>query len=315
MMTALLFAACAAPLEAGATTPETQPLATGSVLDAVGRLKAGEYLWAPQIAPSGPILFVINITTQRAVLYRNGVPIGITTVSTARRGYRTPTGVFTVLQKQVRHFSSIYDNAPMPYMQRLTWGGVALHGGQLPGYPASHGCIRLPQAFARLLYGETRRGMTVMIVREDMLPAFAPTIDPLQTGIATDPATGYSWQPEQSPEGPMTAILSAADKRVVVIRNGRLIGSAPAAFDVPITGPSLYTLQSIDAAGRHWVRTSLPGQGDVAPPSAEMQQIHLPEAFRQLVLSALEPGSTVLLTPDSIELRETTRSRKLIESK
>ncbi len=188
MMTAFLFAACAVPLEAGATMPETQPLATGSVLDAVGRLKAGEYLWAPQIAPSGPILFVINITTQRAVLYRNGVPIGITTVSTARRGYRTPTGVFTVLQKQVRHFSSIYDNAPMPYMQRLTWGGVALHGGQLPGYPASHGCIRLPQAFARLLYGETRLGMTVMIVREDMLPAFAPTIDPLQTGIATDPA-------------------------------------------------------------------------------------------------------------------------------
>src|SRR5688572_25927129 len=136
-----------------AQAPSLQP---GTVLEAAERLKAGEFLWAPEIAPHGPVLLIVNLTTQRAVLYRNGLPIGISTVSTGRPGYRTPTGVFTVLQRRVEHYSSIYDNAPMPYMQRLTWGGVALHAGNLPGYPASHGCIRMPHDFARLLYGVTR---------------------------------------------------------------------------------------------------------------------------------------------------------------
>ena len=109
------------------------------------------------------MLLVVNVKTQRAVLFRNGVPIGATTISTGRPGYRTPTGAFTILQKQVEHYSSKYDNAPMPYMQRLTWYGVALHAGNLPGYPASHGCIRLPAGFAKLLYGVTRLGTPVVI--------------------------------------------------------------------------------------------------------------------------------------------------------
>ena len=96
---------------------------------------------------------IVSLATQRGTLYRNGVPIAITTVSTGKAGHETPTGVFTILQRDIDHRSNLYDDAPMPYMQRLTWGGVALHGGRLPGYPASHGCIRLPQAFARLIYG------------------------------------------------------------------------------------------------------------------------------------------------------------------
>src|SRR5207237_723322 len=112
--------------------------------------------------------------TQRAVLYRNGIPIAITTVSTGRPGHRTPTGVFTVLERDVEHYSSLYNAAPMPFMQRITWGGVALHGGDLPGYPASHGCIRLPREFARLLFGVTRLGMTVVITSEAAVPRLAP---------------------------------------------------------------------------------------------------------------------------------------------
>src|SRR5688500_3360987 len=142
-----------APLPASGPTLES-----GSVTAAAERLKPGEFLWAPEVAPAGPVLPVVSLATQRAVIYRNGLPIGISTVSTGRPGYRTPTGVFTVLQRRVEHYSSLYDDAPMPYMQRLTWGGVALHGGNLPGYPASHGCIRLPQAFARLLYDVSHMG-------------------------------------------------------------------------------------------------------------------------------------------------------------
>lgn len=112
----------------------------------------------------------MSLATQRAVVYSNGVPIGISTVSTGRPGFETPTGTFVILQKRVEHYSNIYDNAPMPYMQRPTWGGVALHAGQLPGYPASHGCIRLPLEFARLLYDVTHHGMTVVITDRPAVP-------------------------------------------------------------------------------------------------------------------------------------------------
>jgi hypothetical protein len=169
-----LLAAAAAALVAPAATAQAPSLQSGTVLEAAQRLRAGEYLWAPEVAPRGPVLMVVSLATQRAVIYRNGLPIGITTVSTGRPGYRTPTGVFTVLQKHVEHYSSLYNNAPMPFMQRLTWGGVALHGGQLPGYPASHGCIRLPQEFARLLFGVTELGMTVVVTDQPVVPRIAP---------------------------------------------------------------------------------------------------------------------------------------------
>jgi lipoprotein-anchoring transpeptidase ErfK/SrfK len=108
-------------------------------------------------------MLVIDLSKQRAMLYRNGVPIAASTVSTGRRGRETPRGVFTILQKKVVHRSRTYDDAPMPYMQRLTWKGVAMHAGRLPGYPASHGCIRLPKGFAKRLYGVTKIGTPVMI--------------------------------------------------------------------------------------------------------------------------------------------------------
>src|SRR4029078_12043271 len=138
-------------------------LSTGSVVETEAKLRAGQFVWAPEVAPSGPMLLIVNLATQRALLFRNGVPIAATTVSTGRPGHATPTGVFTILQKQIEHYSSIYDSAPMPYMQRLTWQGVALHAGNLPGYPASHGCIRLPLEFAKLLFGVTTLGTPVIV--------------------------------------------------------------------------------------------------------------------------------------------------------
>jgi lipoprotein-anchoring transpeptidase ErfK/SrfK len=93
---------------------------------------------------------IITLPRQLAFVYRNGVLIGVSTVSSGTKGHATPTGVFTVLQKKVEHYSNLYNAAPMPYMQRLTWDGIAMHAGNLPGYPASHGCVRLPKAFAKL---------------------------------------------------------------------------------------------------------------------------------------------------------------------
>ena len=90
----------------------------------------------------------------------------VCTISSGKAGKETPTGTFEILQKKQMHHSNLYNNAPMPFMQRLTWDGIALHAGKLPGYPASHGCIRLPAAFAKLLFAETRKGMLVVVADE-----------------------------------------------------------------------------------------------------------------------------------------------------
>ncbi len=108
----------------------------------------------------------MSLPLQRAYVFDGGELIDTSPVSTGKRGYETPTGTFPILQKKVHHRSSTYDNAPMPYMQRLTWSGVALHAGRLPGYPASHGCIRLPRSFAKKLYKLTDYGTKVTITRE-----------------------------------------------------------------------------------------------------------------------------------------------------
>jgi hypothetical protein len=137
-------------------------------------LKPGQYLWHPERAPAGPVVVIVNLSDQLAYVYRNGLRIGVTTVSTGKEGHRTPTGVFTILQKQRYHRSTLYDSAPMPYMERLTWDGVALHAGGLPGFPSSHGCVHLPRKFSQLLYGVTSIGSTVVIAEAHGAPEDVP---------------------------------------------------------------------------------------------------------------------------------------------
>jgi lipoprotein-anchoring transpeptidase ErfK/SrfK len=105
----------------------------------VEKLQPGEFVWEPELAPAGPVLIVVSVPDQVAHVYRNGVRIGRTSVSTGRPGHPTPTGVFNILEREEHHESSIYKGAEMPFMERLTWTGIALHAGQLPGYPDSHG--------------------------------------------------------------------------------------------------------------------------------------------------------------------------------
>ena len=277
-------------------------LATGTVAEAAAKLKPGEFFWAPELAPQGPVLVVINRKNQRLVVYRNGVPIGISTVSTGRPGHTTPTGLFTVLQKQVEHYSSIYDNAPMPYMQRLTWEGVALHGGDLPGYPASHGCIRLPRAFAKLLFGVTRLGMTVLVTDSDRLPALAPEPEMLRSGkVGAVADAGTEWHPERSAAGPVSIVISAADRRLVVLRNGIVIGSAPVGIERAVSRTEAFVLRSADASGRHWLRLPLPGQSADEPLRPEdAGKFRVPDAFRTQAQVVVEPGTTVIITPDPL---------------
>jgi hypothetical protein len=159
--------ALAMPLSAGEIgeafgqgRPASSPVELARVAET---LSPGEWVWAPEIAPSGPILIYVNLSDQLATVYRNGVRIGVSTISSGKPGHETPTGVFSILQKDASHRSTKYHNAPMFYMERLTWDGVALHAGGLPGYPESHGCVHLPLEFARLLFGVTNFSATVVV--------------------------------------------------------------------------------------------------------------------------------------------------------
>ena len=116
--------------------------------------------------PASNVRIVVSIPQQRAYVFEDGELLATSPVSTGKRGHATPAGTFPILQKKVHHRSNKYANAPMPYMQRLTWGGVALHAGSVPGYPASHGCIRLPRKFAKKLYNLTDHGTVVTVTNK-----------------------------------------------------------------------------------------------------------------------------------------------------
>lgn len=272
---------------------------------AIEQLKPNEYLWAPQIAPEGPVTVIISLKTQRAYIYRNGVPVGVTSVSTGKKGHATPTGVFTILQKDIDHKSNKYSNAPMPYMQRLTWSGIAMHAGNLPGYPASHGCVRLPREFAKQLFGITKLGLTVVITDDPLVPEIVPSpaILASASGEKEPQNQSYRWHPEKSATGPLSIVVSGRDKRIIVLRNGVEIGSSRIAIDGPVTQTLAFTLRGVDAGGIHWLRLPLPGQlpasADELSPG-ERARGHLPEAFRALLAAELQPGTTLLITRESL---------------
>ncbi|HKP33799.1 MAG TPA: L,D-transpeptidase family protein [Sphingomicrobium sp.] len=126
-------------------------------------LKPGQYLWRDIPAAAGPERVVISLADQMAYLYRGDTLVAASTISSGKDAKPTPTGIFSVLDKRPMYRSKKYDNAPMPWMQRIDQYGIALHAGYNPGTPASHGCVRLPGAFAKKLYSITDVGTPVYI--------------------------------------------------------------------------------------------------------------------------------------------------------
>ena len=149
-----------------------------------GALKPGGYRWLEEGPFNGPLYLIISIERQMIHVYDGDRLIAMASVSTGTHGHRTPTGEFPILQKRQWHRSNLYSNAPMPFMQRLTWDGIALHAGHNPGYPASHGCIRLPHAFARQLFALTQIGTLVRVNADELGPALM-----LDTLVLNDPGT------------------------------------------------------------------------------------------------------------------------------
>lgn len=221
------------------------PLCGAATLSEEGSraLRTGGYLWQAS-APRGQVRIVIDRVRQRAYVYRGEALIGMSTASTGKKGHRTPTGTFTILQKRERHRSNKYSNAPMPFMQRLTWDGIALHAGPLPGYPASHGCIRLPWAFAQKLFALTSLGAVVEItdsgpqlprVQMASAPATIPVVQSASAMPVALPATAVTPLPA-SAEAPRPAALAEA---APIERPGRASWREQSAEDYVTWGSSL----------------------------------------------------------------------------
>jgi hypothetical protein len=278
-----------------------------------GRLKPGEYWWHPEISPQGPLMILVSVPEQTMHVYRNGILIGRSTVSTGSKGHATPGGVFSILEKKQTHRSKTYNNAPMPYMQRLTWSGIAMHSGQLPGYAASHGCVRLPYDFSQLLFSTTNKGGTVIIGdSKTPVPRFAsnPGLILAPTDFTPEmlhplKKDDYDWRPERSLEGPITIVISSADQAMYVYRNGDPIGRAA----VEITGreqlgnhvftmlegttgkPSRFTPKHEEA---RWMRVT--SEGKPVDPDTLASRLRFSPDFADKLANELKPGTTVIVT-------------------
>jgi hypothetical protein len=277
-----------------------------------GPLRPGEYWWKPQLSPRGPVVVLVSLPQQTMHVYRNGILIGRSSISSGGTGNATPPGVFNILEKKQTHYSKTYANAPMPNMQRLTWSGIAMHSGQLPGYPASHGCIRLPYDFSALLFEATSKGGTVvvgdgktrqphlasnpglMLAPKDLTPAM---LRPLG-------ANEYDWRPERASRGPITVVVSSADKALYVYRNGTPIGRAALEVQGRRLGEHVFTLlegttgkPSQLAPGRQagrWMRVD--GEGRDVAAEKLASRLRFSPAFAHKVADEIAPGTTVIVT-------------------
>lgn len=274
------------------------------------QLRNGEFNWHPERSPDGPVILIVSIPDQLVHVYRNGVRIGASTCSTGKPGHRTPTGVFKILEKDKHHRSSTYSNAPMPNMNRLTWSGIALHAGNLPGYPASHGCVRLPMQFSELLYGITRKGMTVVIADDHSQPA-AVTHPGMVLGdyarrefAAVDTAllksqysAGHASKPTVT-----SVVVSSRDKSVTVFDDGKVVARGKAAITGggKSLGENVYTL-----TGSHHDDDSLTwsgvgyGKTDREDISKELRRISADPAVREQIRRRMQNGMTVVTTDQS----------------
>jgi hypothetical protein len=282
------------------------PLAGQHVYKEINALQPGEYTWHPERQPEGPVSIVVSLDEQRVHVYRNGVRIAVSTCSSGKPGHETPTGVFVVLQKDRNHRSSTYNNAPMPNMNRLTWDGIALHAGNLPGYPASHGCVRLPLKFSERLFEVTHLGTPVIIAASGSSPASA-----VHPGfILGDYSEGEfervlaTLEPRKRPSDwalddayPITSMIASShDERIIILENDRQVAEGPLIWDGRPLGPHVYVLHGPDDGlrGMQWQAITYDGTG--AQADHDLTRVGTDHAFRQVIAHHSHPGMIFVFT-------------------
>ena len=289
------------------------------VMKEVAALKPGEFTWHAERQQAGPVAIVISIPEQRVHVYRNGIRIAVSTCSTGKPGHETPVGVFVVLQKDKHHRSSTYDNAAMPNMNRLTWSGIALHAGKLPGYPASHGCVRLPMEFSDRLFEITHLGTPVIIsgahadpkelVHPGMvLSAYAEH----EFGSAVAALKGKSHPTDwtEAETRPVTSIIaSSADRRIMLVENSEIVAEGSLTISGgDKLGSHVFVLDDVHdgAKGLRWIAISHSNDADGSFQSEEraIARLKADERFLGRMRQVLHPGAVLIVTdaplsPDS----------------
>lgn len=285
-------------------------IAASQLIDAK-RLKPGAWEWYPARSPTGPVVVVVTLSDQLAYVYRNGVRIGVSSVSTGKKGYETPVGVFTVLRKERMHHSHKYHNAAMPDSQ-FFFGGVALHAGGLPGYPSSHGCVHLPRAFADRVFGVTHNGTPVIVTSEHsgvgslshagllLTNSDQKQIEKITGNVRSKTLPfdnkGYS-------KSATSVVASGADRRILLLENGEVTFEAPINIDgnAPL-GEHVFVLKNAHS-GRNsleWIAIGLgtPGKHNVDQHSELVAsgRVKMSPKVRDRISQSLHPGATFLVT-------------------
>jgi hypothetical protein len=288
----------------------TPSLFAGQVYKDIRDLQPGEFTWHPERSPLGAVAIVVSIPDQRVHVYRNGIRIGVSTCSTGKPGHETPTGVFTILQKDKDHRSSTYNNAPMPNMNRLTWDGVALHAGKLPGYPASHGCVRLPLEFSELLFGVTHVGTAVIVAGAHADPSEVVHPGLVLADYAEDEfeAAVANLKGKEIPTEEQVAtsiVVSSADSSLTVLENGRVVAAGAARIRDRIEGERLgehvYILHDTHDARRGLVWHAIGYQAESGadvdrPDEATLRRLSADQALLEVLHARLHPGTVLVLT-------------------
>jgi hypothetical protein len=261
--------------------------------------------------PKGPQQIVVNIATQRVTLYANGVQVAQGPVSTGVPGHPTPLGVFSIIEKDRYHHSNIYSGAPMPFMQRITWSGVAMHEGALPGYPASHGCIRLSHDFAQKLWPVTKLGVRVIVARHEVVPVefkhaklFVPKPKPAEPQVAMNSATdGAAVRFAQAtPDAASDAAAAAAEPvKPIPDASADIKAAETKAVETEITAPKATETEVVAPKAADAVRpaeaTTTDQTGTVAPAQPAAAVPPAPAELRKSVEVPAEPPKPVEVIP------------------
>jgi hypothetical protein len=270
-------------------------------------LAPGEFCWHPDRAGQGPIVIMVSIPKQLAHVYRGGVLIGMSTCSTGKPGHSTPAGLFTVINKFKVHRSAKYGD-DMPNTLRLTRKGVALHGGDVPGYPMSHGCVHLPLAFADALFELTDLGTLVIIGgHADHLLVGAPGIVPAGGAGRILAAREAARSIAPSGRDADTSILvSAAERRIYLLQDGTIVAQGPATIKDPQQplGTNVFLWRGGDVAGSGSIWQGdgfqpVPG-GAVAGGTASLARLEGSAKVMGTIVKVMHPGTVVLTTDEPL---------------
>ncbi len=251
-----------------ATSTLVPALASPDLVDGKN-LKPGQWQWFPERALHGPVAIIVSLSDQLCVVYRNGIRIGVSTVSSGKKGYKTPTGVFSIYRKERMHHSSKYNNAAMPDSQ-FFMGGAALHAGGLPGYPSSHGCVHLPRAFADRLFQVTHNGTPVIVTDTHFgthslshagLVMTNYDLKQIEKLNGKTDAGSLPYDSKGNSRAAFSVVASGADRRIMGFVNGEEIFSGPIRIvggSEPL-GEHVFVLKGADDGGDSlsWVAVGL----------------------------------------------------------